>query len=128
MAKKVRTVFLNRAGSAPKMRDTVDEGTPNGHVLKWDSSQLAWYPAADGGGAPVEVEEDLSSQTNGDTTSFVTEQNYVSGSLVVYYNGLRQRTGSGKEVVETGSNTFSTSFGSPAPASAILVATYVVAT
>jgi hypothetical protein len=109
------------------MRDTVDGSTPSGHVLKWDSSQLAWYPAADGG-APVEVEEDLSAQTDGERTVFTTEQNYVTGSLVVYYNGLRQRTGSGKEVVETGSNTFSTSFGGAAPASAILVATYVVAT
>tara|TARA_R100000152_G_C6690290_1_gene122071 strand:+ start:204 stop:593 length:390 start_codon:yes stop_codon:yes gene_type:complete len=123
-AEKERLVLLNRANHAPKLRDDVTGDTTNGYVLKWDSTNQAWYPAADGGGAPVTVEEDLTEQVNSERTVFTTEQNFVGSSLVVYFNGARQRTGSGKEVTVQSANTFSTQFGEAAPSGSILVAIY----
>lgn len=43
-----KLTLLNRAGHAPKLRDTVNGGTTNGHVLTWDSATGSWYPAAGG--------------------------------------------------------------------------------
>jgi hypothetical protein len=122
-AEKERLVLLNRANHAPKLRDDVTGATTNGYVLKWDSSNQAWYPAADGG-APATVEEDLTAQVDSERTLFTTEQNFVGTSLVVYFNGARQRTGSGKEVTVQSANTFSTQFGEAAPSGSILVAVY----
>lgn len=46
----------------------------------------------------------LTSQINGERTGFIISENYVSGSLRVYYNGIRQVAG------ETFSETNATSF------------------
>lgn len=52
--------------------------------------------------------ENVSSQADGSNQSFSTAANYKSGSLAVYWNGIRQQTG--VTITETGSGTFSTSF------------------
>ena len=51
--------------------------------------------------------EDLSSYCDGSTTSFTVSSAYKSGSIEVYWNGLLQLF---SDIVETSSNTFSTSF------------------
>jgi hypothetical protein len=43
-----------------------------------------------GGGG---YEDDLSSQINGITNTFVTTYAFNTSSIVIYYNGVRQRTG-----------------------------------
>jgi hypothetical protein len=48
LAQPERLIFLNREGHAPKLRDTVDSGTANGHVLTWDSTSQSWYPSSGG--------------------------------------------------------------------------------
>jgi len=126
-AEKERLVLLNRANHAPKLRDDVTAATTNGYVLKWDSTNQAWYPAADGGAAET-IEDDLTEQVNSERTVFTTTQNFIGTSLVVYFNGARQRTGSGKEVTVLSANSFSTQFGEAAPTGSILVATYNAAT
>ena len=50
--------------------------------------------------------EILSSQINGITDSFTTSFNYVSGTLKVYINGLRQSPGISLDYTETGVNSF----------------------
>ena len=40
-----------------------------------------------------EITEDLTSQINGQNTSFTTSNKYVSGKLRVYYNGIREIVG-----------------------------------
>jgi hypothetical protein len=72
----------------------------------------------------LEIENDLSGQVDGDQTIFNTTQSYKAGSLVVYFNGMRQRTGSGKEVVETTSSSFTTYFGEAPPVGSVVVAVY----
>jgi hypothetical protein len=74
--------------------------------------------------ALLEIENDLSGQVNGIQTIFNTSQSYKTGSLVVYFNGMRQRTGEGKEIAETTSSSFTTSFGEAAPAGSVIVAVY----
>jgi len=65
-------------------------------------------PFEPAGGGAVNLEyEDISSQTDGSTQSFTVSSNYVSGTLQVYWNGLLQLF---SDIVETSSNTFSTSF------------------
>jgi hypothetical protein len=65
-------------------------------------------PFEPAGGGVVNLEyEDISSQTDGSTQSFTVSSNYVSGTLQVYWNGLLQLF---SDIVETSSNTFSTSF------------------
>ena len=51
---------------------------------------------------------DLSAQTDGSNTPFVPPDNFVTNSLVVYWNGLRQFTGVTITIVSNKS--FSTSF------------------
>lgn len=43
-----------------------------------------------GGGGDDMTKADLSSQVDGSTQQFTVPEPYVSGSLRVYYNGLRQ--------------------------------------
>ena len=52
--------------------------------------------------------DDLSNQADGSNQSFSTSSTYKTGSLAVYWNGIRQQTG--VTITETGSGTFSTSF------------------
>lgn len=49
---------------------------------------------------------DLTSQVNGVATSFSTLESYLSGTLEVYLNGVRQQRG--VFFTETGSQSFST--------------------
>tara|TARA_B100000575_G_C22654918_1_gene401500 strand:- start:157 stop:411 length:255 start_codon:yes stop_codon:yes gene_type:complete len=51
---------------------------------------------------------DLTSQINGSSQEFTVPENYKSGSLRVYFNGIRQEIGI--SISESGSNTFTTSF------------------
>lgn len=53
----------------------------------------------------ITVTEDVSSQINGFTATFVTGI-FVPGSLVVEFNGQRLRPGSGHDYVETSSSSF----------------------
>ena len=54
------------------------------------------------------IEDDVSTQINGVTQTFVTTQAFNTDSLVVYYNGVRQRTG--VEITVVDARTFQTSF------------------
>tara|TARA_R100000664_G_scaffold12037_1_gene19386 strand:- start:12221 stop:12508 length:288 start_codon:yes stop_codon:yes gene_type:complete len=40
-----------------------------------------------------EITEDLTSQVNGQNTTFTTQNNYVTAKIRVYYNGVRQIIG-----------------------------------
>ena len=51
---------------------------------------------------------DLSSQIDGSSQEFTVPENYSSGSLRVYFNGIRQEVGN--TISESGSNTFQTTF------------------
>ena len=51
---------------------------------------------------------DLTSQINGTASVFTMPEEYVSGSLRIYYNGVRQIVG--VTATETSSTTFSLSF------------------
>jgi len=44
---------------------------------------------------------------NGSNASFTTANNYVSGSLIVLVDGIRQLKGVSKHYIETGANSFS---------------------
>ena len=50
------------------------------------------------------TEEDLSSQIDGIATEFTLLNDYVSGTLRVYLNGLRQQKGVGEDYVEVTPN------------------------
>tara|TARA_R100001463_G_scaffold21920_2_gene52604 strand:- start:4615 stop:4893 length:279 start_codon:yes stop_codon:yes gene_type:complete len=67
-----------------------------------------------------EVESDLSSQINGVTQSFVTPLAFNTDSLVVYYNGVRQRTGVEISIVDA--RNFTTTF--TPQSGTVLVAVY----
>ena len=54
------------------------------------------------------TDDDLSTQINGVTQTFVTTQAFNTDSLVIYYNGVRQRTG--VEITVVDARTFQTSF------------------
>jgi hypothetical protein len=66
-------------------------------------------------------EADLSSQINGVSQSFVTPDAYNTNTLVIYYNGVRQRTG--VEITVVDARTFTTSF--VPETGTVLVAVYV---
>jgi|TARA_Y100000401_G_scaffold114819_1_gene117419 hypothetical protein len=66
------------------------------------------------------VESDLSSQINGVTQSFVTPLAFNTDSLVVYYNGVRQRTGVEISIVDA--RNFTTTF--TPQSGTVLVAVY----
>jgi|APSaa5957512535_1039671.scaffolds.fasta_scaffold14101_4 hypothetical protein len=66
--------------------------------------------------------QDLSAQCNGSNQSFTLSEAYASGSLVGWWNGQQQRTGSGLEIEETSTTTFTTSF--TAPTDSVMVVGY----
>ena len=47
----------------------------------------------DGTSSGSEITEDLTNQINGQNTTFNTANNYVTGKIRVYYNGVRQIIG-----------------------------------
>jgi hypothetical protein len=59
-----------------------------------------------GAGQKLEI-ENISDQANGSRQIFTLSNDYESGSLRVYWNGIRQ---SGNEITEITSATFQTSF------------------
>tara|TARA_Y100001973_G_C5194750_1_gene333429 strand:+ start:1391 stop:1660 length:270 start_codon:yes stop_codon:yes gene_type:complete len=65
-------------------------------------------------------EEDVSSQINGVTQTFVTASAFDTTSIVIYWNGVRQRTG--VEITVVNAKTFTTQF--IAPNGSTLVAVY----
>jgi hypothetical protein len=73
--------------------------------------------SSSGGSSSVET-EDLSSQLNGSRTTFSLSQSYTSGSLRIYYNGLRQAASS---ITETSSTEFSISFDAPSNEESLIV-------
>jgi hypothetical protein len=70
-----------------------------------------------GGGT---TSEDVSSQINGVTQTFVTVQAFDTTTLVIYWNGVRQRTG--VEITIVNAKTFTTQF--TAPTGSTLVAVF----
>ena len=56
-------------------------------------------------------EEDVSSQIDGVIQTFVTTDAFDSSSLVIYWNGVRQRTG--VEITVVNGRTFTTQFTAP---------------
>ena len=54
------------------------------------------------------ISDDVSTQINGVTQTFVTAKAFNTDSLVIYYNGVRQRTG--VEITVVDARTFTTSF------------------
>ena len=79
-----------------------------------DGYDLGTYPtricsgSSSGSGDGNEITENITSQINGITQSFTLTNDYVSGSLRVYWNGQRQIVGD--TITETGNNTLSTTF------------------
>lgn len=69
---------------------------------------------------PSTVEQDISSQIDGVTQTFVLAVPIDTASLVIYFNGIRQRTG--VEVTVLSSTTFSVAF--VPPTNTVLVAVY----
>jgi hypothetical protein len=68
--------------------------------------------------------EDLSSQVNGSITLFTTGFNYVSGLILVFYDGLLATPLT--DIQETGPNTFTTLFASgPLESGVPLVVVYL---
>ena len=61
-----------------------------------------------GGGGDDMTEENLTSQINGERTVFSIANDYASGKLRVYYNGVRQVRGT--SFTETTSDTFTLLF------------------
>jgi len=68
-------------------------------------------------------EADLTSQINGSNTNYTMPENYQFGTLRVYWNGIRQRTGD--TITETSQSTFSTSF--TALSGDVIIVDYVAA-
>lgn len=66
-------------------------------------------------------EVDLSSQIDGVSQTFVTPDAFNTNTLVVYYNGVRQRTG--VEITVVDARTFTTSF--VPETGTVLVAVYI---
>lgn len=66
------------------------------------------------------TEDDVSSQIDGVTQIFVTAYAFDTTTLVIYWNGVRQRTG--VEITVVDARTFTTDF--VAPTGSALVATY----
>lgn len=54
------------------------------------------------------ISDDVSTQINGVTQTFVTAKAFNTDSLVIYYNGVRQRTG--VEITVVDARTFTTTF------------------
>ena len=75
-----------------------------------------------GGGSSLR-EADLTAQINGSTTVFTMPENYQNGTLRVYWNGIRQRTGD--TITEASQSTFTTSF--TAQSGDVLIVDYVAA-
>ena len=66
--------------------------------------------------------QDLSSQCDGSNQTFTLSEAYAAGSLLVWWNGQQQRTGSSLEIEETSTTTFTTDF--TAPTDSVMVAGY----
>jgi hypothetical protein len=60
------------------------------------------------GGSDDMKKANVTSQINGERTSFTVPENYQSGSLRVYYNGVRQVVG--EHFSEVNENTFNCNF------------------
>lgn len=67
-----------------------------------------------------QFEDDVSSQIDGVSQTFVTTYAFATDSLVVYWNGVRQRTGI--EITIVNARTFQTQF--TAPSGTVVVAVY----
>lgn len=52
----------------------------------------------------IVTEEDLSSQADNSTILFTISNNFITGSMKLYLNGLRIQKGAGKDYVETAPN------------------------
>ncbi len=65
---------------------------------------------------------DLSAQCDGSNQSYTVAESYAAGSLIVWFNGQQQRTGSGLEITEASATAFTTSF--TAPSGSVIVAGY----
>jgi hypothetical protein len=50
------------------------------------------------------IEEDLTPQIDGIIVEFTVANNYVSGTMMLYLNGLRQAKGAGKDYIEVAPN------------------------
>lgn len=80
----------------------------------------AFNSSSGGAFGSTSIESDLSTQINGVRQTFVTPLSYHTSTLVIYYNGVRQRTG--VEITVVDARTFTTNF---IPASGtVLVAVY----
>ena len=82
-------------------RETFDDGWP--YVVPPQSS-------CSGSASGSEFNENLSSQITGANSTFSTSNQYVSGTLRVYWNGQRLRASSTGQVIETGPSSFATNF------------------
>lgn len=69
--------------------------------------RFAFINPPEGGGSDME-KANLTSQINGERTGFTIPENYRSGSLRVYYNGIRQVVG--ENFSETNSTSFNLNF------------------
>lgn len=84
---------------------------------------MARFLFGSSGGGTTLKEADLTAQINGSNTTFTLLENYQFGTLRVYYNGIRQRTGD--TITEASQSTFTTSF--TAQSGDVLIVDYVAA-
>jgi len=84
---------------------------------------MAIEDAFGGGGSSADQQIDnLTSQIDGERTTFTTTRNYQTGKLKVYWNGIRQIVqGTGSTITEAGPNTFTFSEDVPAAGNVIIV-------
>jgi hypothetical protein len=90
-----------------KLRDAAVSNPLNAEVLAYNAALAKWknVTAGGGGGGPGFVTgETPSGAINGINQDYVTGSVFITGSLVVYANGLRMR--SGPDYVVTGSQNF----------------------
>jgi hypothetical protein len=86
MAGNEKLTLLNRAGHAPKLRDTVNGSTADGFVLTWDATNKGWYPSDAGSGgssAPASAQY----VTLATSTGLSNERVMTSGTGVTITDG-----------------------------------------
>lgn len=86
-----RAVLLPPGADAARLqgRAISPDEPPDGWTLVWSASQQRWVPGSAGSGS-VPIIEDLSTQIDGIATVFTTANNYTSGTLEVWVNGMYQ--------------------------------------
>jgi hypothetical protein len=93
--------------SKVSIKDIKGSENPN-QVLQTDANGDPFYgPPPSSGGVDLVIGETPSGLINDVNMSFATANNYQSGGLVLYYNGVRQNS---SHIIETGASSFDLDF------------------